>query len=106
MAIHPETLTKQKIYFIGLTPLGMLPLMRYIVPLFKGRQVTVVTIHIQQSYRFEDVSIQRDVLTYSDTKAFNANTYSNKLRKYVGFVTQIFLNILRGENSIIYTVDF
>lgn len=99
-------MTRPAIYFVGMTPLGMLPLMRYIVPLFRDEQVMVLTIHVKQSYRYDEFAIQKDIMVFEDTDDLNQHTLLNKLKKYIAFTAQILLTFTRNKDCIVYTVDY
>jgi glycosyltransferase involved in cell wall biosynthesis len=106
VAVSKEMVTKPRIYFIGLTPLGMLPLMRYIIPFFRNYDVHIITIHIKKAYRFDEAGVQHDVMVYPDTDTFNSHTINNKFRKFAGFIYQIFRSTILQNNNTVYTVDF
>ena len=84
----------------------MLPLMRYIVPLFKEQDVHIMTIHIEDGYRFDEVGKQHNILSYPDTDSMNRHTVLSKFKKYASLVKGISSMLLQYPDCIMYTVDY
>lgn len=94
-----------KIYFLSVTPIGYIPLMRYIVPLFPRERSNIITTHINHSYTFNKYGTQKNIHVFPDINALNRHSKLIWFKKYFIILKHILLAVISTKKPVIYTVD-
>lgn len=94
-----------KVYFLSVTPIGYIPLMRYIVPLFPSEKSQIITTHINRSYTFNKYGTQKNIHVFPNINALNSHSRLIWLKKYFIILKHIVLLATTTKKPVIYTVD-
>jgi glycosyltransferase involved in cell wall biosynthesis len=94
------------INFVSLNPLGLLPLMRYIIPTLAQNKIVITTPHIEGFYTFQEFGVQRNTITFRNVDHLNSKSMWERVLQYYKSLTRILGIVIPRRNAKIYLIDY
>ena len=94
------------INFVSLNPLGLLPLMRYIIPVLSQNKILITTTHIKGFYTFQEYGVQRNTITFRDVAHLNSKSRWERILQYYKSILRILWIVIPRRNAKIYLIDY
>lgn len=95
-----------KIYFISVNPFGLLPLMRYIIPLFNKNSTEIIHTYVDGTYQFNQYGTQKNIQVYENIHDLNNQTIFQRLYKYAKIIGYLINVVIKNKQAKVYTVDY
>ena len=89
-----------------MNPFGILPMMRYIIPLFQKASTFVYTIHIKGFYDFHNAATQVNLDECNSVGALNNQSRWRRFRKYTRAIYFLFRHMIWNKKSRYYFIDY
>jgi len=96
----------RRLYFISVSPFGLLPLMRYIIPLFEKKNSNIITVHVKGFYSYDKFGHQVNLIEFDDVHKLKQQTISKRISKYWKIFCYLIRIALLKRESIIYVIDY
>jgi glycosyltransferase involved in cell wall biosynthesis len=94
------------IYLVSLNPLGLLPLMRYIVPAFGQQMAEIISPNVNGVYHFNTNLPHNNIYLFKDIHEFYNHSLRIKGRKYLIIIKKLMQLIIIKQNITLYILDY